>query len=485
MNTIITAYTLRHLTTCERRIWLDAHGDPDQREEVFSPSAFAGRSHEAAVQAAMFGPAEPIQVANWAERVKITRRLMQEGASGIQGAAFERPLNEDSSVVVRGAVDWLRRVSQPSNFGRWAYEPVEIKLHRKPEEPDRLQLDLYLWLLTGEQGVAPSGWLWLGRDTDNRPEREIEHSLRADRLSAAFEQITTILAGDERPIYLASHCELCPWHTFCKGKAASSQAVSLLPGVNRSTWEHFNREGIHTVEHVLARTPKELEKFKGLGKAKARDLHTYAQAFANRQHICRNPIPAEARPTGIMFDLETTIDGAAIGIPWCFGWMEPDGRMLTAVVDAVNDGKNLRLTDGNEIIIIRDSDDGWRMVAESARRYPGPVYHWGSFEMGVLRANAPEDVVKMLESRLHDLNRTFRKTYALPVRGTSIKVVANYLDFKWPNGTNAFTCWADYKAWLEENDRHKLTRAIAYNRADVEALQIIHQWMLEKENLTP
>ena len=51
--TIITAYTLRFLDICERRVWLDANGDPTQRDEItpFVAQLFAGGiEHEQTVR---------------------------------------------------------------------------------------------------------------------------------------------------------------------------------------------------------------------------------------------------------------------------------------------------------------------------------------------------------------------------------------------------------------------------------------------------
>jgi len=89
-------------------------------------------------------------------------------------------------------------------------------------------------------------------------------------------------------------------------------------------------------------------------------------------------------------------------------------------------------------------------------------------------------VIEVLEGRLHDLNRTFKNSFALPMRSTSIKKVAPYFGFAWPEGTNAFSAWHDYTAWLLDNDRDRLARACAYNRADVEALDLIWRWMVRQ-----
>jgi hypothetical protein len=197
----------------------------------------------------------------------------------------------------------------------------------------------------------------------------------------------------------------------------------------------------------------------------------------NRPYLRRAPIPDDLHIPGMMLDLETRMDGGA-SLPWCFGWQIGGSPVQIAIVDHYFEGGTLPLHDGNHIIMIEDSDEGWRMMAEAALTVQGAVYHWGSFEKSILRSTAPADVIAVLDERLHDLNRTFRKSFMLPFKGTGLKKVAPYLGFVWPDGASAFTAWADYNAWLMESNKHALARACAYNRADVEALALIWKWML-------
>ncbi|MBI5667917.1 MAG: TM0106 family RecB-like putative nuclease [Chloroflexi bacterium] len=475
-NPIITAYTLRYLSICERRIWLDHAGDPLAREIVPVEAFAGGIRHEEAVSAAMFGKAMPVVAVDWRDLVEITRSLMEQGVAGIRGAAFERTLSLQPPVTVRGRVDWLRRVAQPSRLGGWCYEPVEIKLRKEVSAEDRLQLDFYVWLLNEAQGVEPSGWFWMGRDSDNRPLNVVEHRYDKNRLMAALGRATDLLAAPAAPpVFLGSHCQTCPWKAACTQAAADGRSVALLPGLSRQTWMHMQRDGVHTLDDILALPPQELSRFKGVGKTRALELHAHARAVVSGMPVPRCPLPEKTRLPGVMLDLETRMDDGGV---WCFGWQGADGQTRVAIVDAYCDADSLTLPDGQVIIMIRDSDEGWRLVADAASELPGPVYHWGSFEKGVLRSTAPTDVVRALDDRLHDLNRTFRQTMALPVRGTSIKKVAPYLGFHWPEGTDAFTAWADYNAWLLDGNARRLARACAYNRADVDALALIWQWMV-------
>jgi uncharacterized protein len=474
---VITAYTLRYVIDCERRVWLNQHGDASLRDQPSLEFAVQGIGHERAVQASMFGQTVPVEAQTWAKMVSATQTLMKRGVTGIQGAAFERALDAESGITVRGRVDWLRRVAQPSQLGGWSYEPVEIKLRRERSDADAVQLDLYIWLLEAAQGVQPSGWLWLGRDEENHPQNRIEHIYRETRLQGALSQAVAALTQSEAPpVFLGSHCKLCPWRASCEKTAKHERSVALLPGLPRHTWEGMRRAGIHTIDQLLELEPDDLRHFKGVGKKRALELLTSARAYTGNRPTVRGPMPEAARLPGVMLDLETRLDDGSI---WCFGWQGADGRIQAAIVDRYYEDDSLLLPDGARVTMVESSDEGWRMVAAAAQEMPGPVYHWGSFEMGMLKNTAPPDVIDALADRLHDLNRTFRKTVAIPVRGTSLKTVAPYLGFEWPEGTNALTACADYEAWLLDNNAHALARACAYNRADIEAMAMIWRWLLD------
>ncbi len=469
---IITAYTLRHLVTCERRVWADGNGDRRLRVEIDSAQAAAGISHETIIQQTMFGPVTSVPASSWDESARLTQEWMTKGVSAIQGAALERLIEFNGQTIsVRGRADWLRR-------SHGYYEPIEIKLRGEAVEADLLQLDLYLWLLMGLQDVEVSGWLWLGRDWNNQPLQMVEHVFDERRLLRAIERAAEALIGKEKPpIFFGSHCALCPWQAACQNEAEIERDVALLPGLQRMTWEQLHEAGFHTLDRVMTAEVETLKRFKGIGKSRAQDFQTFAQAVVTRQPVRRAPLPAVLQDYGVMLDLETNIEREGGGLPWCFGWQVADGAFQVAIVDRFFEGDGFDLPDGTRVQIVPDSDSGWRLIAQAAVNTPGPVYHWGSFEMGVLRATAPLDVIEVLESRLHDLNNTFKKTCTLPVRGTSIKKVAPYLGYRWPEGANAMTAWADYRAWLLEGNRMALGRAIAYNRADVEAMALVWRWM--------
>jgi predicted RecB family nuclease len=475
---IVTAHTLRHLIECERRIWLNQFGELSLRVEPAPPVFVRGIEHEQAISAAMIGPVKTVAAGSWPAMVEATHDLMRRGASGIQGAAFEYtlPLSHNVSITARGRVDWLRRVSQPSAFGGWAYEPVEIKQHNDPNAADYLQLDLYLWLLQQAQDTETSGWFWLGRGFDGEPLNVIEHIYGQQRLEAAFAHVERILTEPSSPpIFLASHCELCPWFAACEQTAVSESAITLLPGLTREMWTGLQQAHIHKLDDMLAHSVDDLRSVKGIGKVKAAEFLAYAAALKTGLPVLLNPLPHVVQQCGIMFDLETRMDD---GVPWCFGWQVGDGPFQVAIVDAYCEMPRLKLRGGVEVNFVPDSDTGWQIFADAISAVPGPIYHWSGFELTVLRKTAPRDVIEALDQRLHDLHRTFKRSCVLPMRGTSIKKVAAYLNFQWPVGSDAISAWVDYQRWLRDSDADALAQACAYNRADVQALAVVRRWLV-------
>jgi predicted RecB family nuclease len=177
-----------------------------------------------------------------------------------------------------------------------------------------------------------------------------------------------------------------------------------------------------------------------------------------------------------MFDLET--DGFT-HVPWCFGWASADGSMHTAVVAAHRRADYVTLIDGSEVMLVPDSDALWSLFAQMTASDGGPIYHWGHYDMGILRSTAPRDVRDQLEGRLHNLHETFKRTVKFPRRGTSLKEIAAHLDFVWSSYQDWMAAYLDYRRWLNSGDLEALSRACSYQQDDVKALGLVWRWLVE------
>lgn len=473
--TMITAAMLRLLSTCHRRVWLDSHGDQTQREPLQSITVqrlAGGNDHERAVHQATAPRLEWITVRSWQEGVTITRDLMQQNAKAINGAFLETTFAD--GIVVRCKID---RLVHLSSLKRPIYAPVEIKKYTQLTEPDLIQMDLYVWLLCQLQNEEPPAEFWLGRDMDDQPLKRIRHDYDESRLMNALHKAADLLQPEaaQPPVILRSHCKECHWYGDCKKLASETLDISLLSNLRQDTRQHFQKEGITSLEQIAAMQPDDLRKFKGI-KSTAHGVHASARAWVNRQPVWYNTLDSICDEGGWMFDIETE---PMTGIVWCIGWSDDQGNSDVALVAPhVSRPRRYRLSDQREIILVPDSDAAWETFAQHVGHCTKPIFHWTGFDAGVMRGSAPDTVKEALTHRLFDLHKIVNQSVKFPVKGTSIKTIAGYMDFKY----TAYQAWDaafnDYNLWLSREDVDALTRACSYQRDDVIALLVIWRWLI-------
>lgn len=235
--------------------------------------------------------------------------------------------------------------------------------------------------------------------------------------------------------------------------------------------------GICTVAQVAALSAEALDAIPGIGPATAHRIRRYAEAMLQQRAIWMDALPPVCRRPGLMFDLETDPETRD---PWSLGWCDPDGNVMIALLAPGMAPGTLRLEDGSHIVLATDNDAVWQVFCDAAMG-DTPIYHWTGYDAGIMRQYAPEHVRAHLTGRMHDLHATFRRTVALPQRSTSLKPVARYLGFEWPDGAESgmgwWLAWRDYQTWRFADDAAALARACRYQRADVDALALVWRWM--------
>lgn len=254
--------------------------------------------------------------------------------------------------------------------------------------------------------------------------------------------------------------------------------IARLPGLGRKVLAALRAQGIETVTDVLAHSIDALDAVPGIGKATASRMHLCAQAIVNDQPIWLNGLPQPCRSSGIMFDLETDPYG---GEPWSLGWLDGHGAARVALVADNLPSGVLRLPDGTQVNVVPDTDTAWVVFNDSCAECDGPIYHWTGYDAGIMRRSAPYNIQCDLNDRMHDLHATFRRTVILPPRSTSLKPVARWLGFEWPEGAEGGfgwqLAWNDYSRWRWAEDIEALVRACRYQRADVDALRVVWAWL--------
>jgi predicted RecB family nuclease len=473
----ITPTQLRQMSICKRRVWLDHHGDGQQRD-TFIPTAFIrGLQHEQTMHAATGDVMETIPVKSWSEGIDVTSRMMQDGVPTIIGAMLQHTesLATGHQITLRGRVDRLvRRVIGV----RPAYHAIEIKQYTTLTAADVAQMDGYLHLLEKTQGRPVSGTFWLGQRADGLPQDEVHHDLDPDRMQTLLTNtIQTVQQMDAPPVHLASHCKTCPWVTACTEQAKTTLDLGLLPHLRQQTRDNLRRAGVSSLDQFAALSVTELQQIKGI-KTTAPALKANAQAYVQQQPVWFNPLPESLQAGGWMLDLETAALAGGDGLPWSIGWGDHHGEMHVVVVAPYQDERILKLPDGNSVILVADKDAAWQTVANSVMVNNLPIYHWTGFDASIMQSTAPKAIRTALEPRMHDLHRTFINTVRLPQKSYSIKKVAVYFGFFWSGYQDWWRAETDYRDWLETGDEQSLAQACDYQRDDVLALVEIWSWLV-------
>ena len=495
--------TIAWLARCERRVWLELHGEcarkvPDRPTAVWR--ATAGRVHAAPVMATMHAPAQPVEVPDWSSRVRETWRMLREGVAEIHQAGLEVPLGE--ARWLHGQPDVLRRCDQPSHFGPWSYEPVEIKQHQRARPHDRLQLDLYRWMLGELQGWVPDGELWLGAHT-GVPTMNHRQTGTLTHLTARWQQIDTLWHRPEPPVAFARFCESCAWRTACDQWAAERQDIAVLTGLERCTADALRADGITTLRQVAVLAPAQLQRYPFAGPTVASHVRAHAQALLAGSPIRASaPQPPVPEPT-LFLDLESDPHSQE---PWAFGWLDGAGQPGIALVIPARPAHapTRTLLAGVPVQFVRTAHAGWQHIAHLVERRPGQIFHWGDHEERMLVRSAAPAVTNALRPRMADLHQACLCRYTLPIpRGASqtsgtLKAVGAYVGQRWPADVDYVVAWMAYTAWRHQMHaaldlRHPqiaamddlLLPAITYLHADVAALRRIWQWLTAQDQEVP
>ncbi len=481
---VLTAATLRHVAICQRRIWLDQHGNPSAANESVSSDtdswSAASERPPQAIYAHHHGELQRIELSSWEQGVMITRDLMAHQADTIFDAHLEliTALDlTDRCFILRCTVDRLQRISRgdPPH-----YAPILIRTHGRPDDADWLHLDLCAWLLQGSHARVAPGELWVGLTTDGHPRQRIAHEYSEDRLVTALSQAAGVLNAAEKPAaQLAPHCRTCRWYVTCQAAAQQAGALDLLYRVSGKTRQQMQAAGLTTLADIATASLEALLDIKGIGPATAPGIRANAQAWLENRPVQYRTLTIPAPPEEAwMFDLET-LEAGGRTLPWCLGWCNPAGETQIALVAPVDAVESCVLPDQQRLTLAPDYETLWLVFADAMAARSAPIYHWTGYDAAVLRSTAPEPVRRQLEPRLHDLHRLFTRSFSLPLKSTSIKTVSVHLGFEWVGTNDWFQAFLDYKQWVETADLAALTRACRYQRADVQSMAWVWRWLVE------
>ena len=479
---IIRASDLRKLHFCQRKAWLDIHGDVTERDlptEGLMMRFIGGVSHEEKVHEATTDEIRQHVVRSWREGIEMTRSAMQQGTRGIIGAFLETEFEMGTKrISVRGKAD---RIVPLRLSGHTVYAPIEIKYYRNITASDELQLDCYIWLLGQIQGIRPPAEFWMGRGVDGRPAQRLRHQYDETRLMQAFELLLQyhLREANEPDVYIDSRCKQCHWFSACRKEAAATYDLSLINRLRQDSREELLTADVKTLNQLIEMEAAQLRQIKGI-KSTAEQFHAQARAWVeDRPIFYREPSPL---CMGDVWHVDTEYypNHAANGYEvWSIGWSRGDEPPSIILVAEGQSEKELSLPNGQRVLVVHSADDAWRLFAEIVGQDDAPIFHWSPADKTALGKKAPQVVIDRIMGRFTDLERHFVKSVQLPVYGTSIKDIAAYVGFAWSGHDHWFAAFRDYETWLSNGDETALTRTCAYQSDDVSALAVVRRWMIE------
>lgn len=446
---------------CARRLYLNRWGDRQQAE---APNAYLQRLRRLALERRRDVAAEWQAIAvDPSDRAASTLDLMAQGVDCIEGGRLQvEPHWADPDLLVR----------QPgqSIWGDWIYQPVAVKLAKKPKTEYLLQLAFQAELLTSIQGVWPEqGWLLL---RDCHP-KAYNLDLRRSQLQEHLAACAPILQNQQEPeLFISrSRCDLCVWQTDCRDRARDQVHLSLLPGVSPSRFAILRDLKLDQLEALATADPQSLAIAADWELGLAQRLVQQAAVFLSQQP---QPLQTYAFPDSdveFFFDIEAQPD---LDLCYLHGVLIRDRRQPESQFRP---------------LLAEQPDqeaDTWQQLLQLLDRHPqAPVYHFCSFEVDSLRRlgqryGCSTRRLETLLTRFIDIHAVLTRSVLLPTESYALKSIARWLGFDWrdteANGSQAIL-WYDY--WLETGDRTWLDRILLYNEDDCRATAIVKDWLAE------
>lgn len=477
----LTNDLLFHYQRCSRRAYLDRYGDRDHADP---PSDYLRKikqdsaAHRDQIMADYHPWHRPeFPKGDWRQGSQATVALMAAGVDTIAGGVLINPLT--NGVYLVSKPDLLVKQSGWSLWGDWQYEPIDIKLGKKPKLDYQIIAAYHAYVVSQVQGNWPeASWLALREGRYYAVDLPRQLPTMAEILAACLQDLLQDTAPD---VFIAhSRCDLCHWFSQCYGQAKQVNHLSLLPGVTPARYTHLQTLGLTTMETLAQAQPAHLANMPGFGDTVAEKLVHQAQATSQGQAIARTrshrfpltPADLPSAEVELYFDIEAAPD---VNLIYLHGVLVVDHCRQTEVFHSL-----LAETLDTE-------QQAWVQFLAVVQRYPNaPIYHFCPYEAQTVRKLSQQygslapDVLDTLIDRFVDIHRCVTEAVTLPVESYALKHIARWMGFQWrdegANGAQSI-CW--YNDWLETGDRTYLEAIQRYNEDDCRATYHVKQWLSE------
>lgn len=365
---------------------------------------------------------------------------------------------ELEAVGLKARYDFLTRVNEPSQLGRFRYEPVKVIGACRASRADALGL-AYQGLVLGEvQGRLPaSGTLVLLGDRNSK----VKLAARYKEVRRVVETLQTWAkapTANAPSVVLNKHCPSCPFRDACLEQAEREDNLSLLDRMTPKFMRKYHDKGIFTIRQ-LSHIYKPRRSRKKANRQVRHSLELQALAIrTGKVHVEHLPgLPR--RTVELILDLE--------GVP------DRDEYYLAGL---------LVCRDGEAMYEAFWADDAegeavmWSALTARLEAFPdAPVYHYGSYEKKAFATLAKRHGKGSgLGDRLINVASCVYGRVYFPVRSNALKVLGRFLGAAWTDpqasGLQSLVWRHRWEATRDERYRQSLRQ---YNREDCEAVQLL------------
>ncbi len=496
---IISDRLLLNYKRCNRRTFLEIHGDASQQEPEKDFLVKLGRENRShfrnVIQSRSLVPQKPqASRRDWQLNAQQTMELMHQGADCIirgtlsvnytqwQTALSEialTPLPDIQSdflagIMFNGAPSLLIKQPGTSCFGDWQYITVNIKLGRKAKPEYKLIAAFHAYILGIVQSQTPERSLLILKE-QNEHNVNLAHGLTT--MQQTVGECLTMLASQQEPEVFISRqrCSLCRWYGYCHQVAKSTEHLSLVPGVTPKRYQYLQELGVNSVKSLV--DVPETSLGEALGSDIARQLKQQINSLQSDRAVVRSSfdlVNTQPIPTGaieLYFDIEAEPE------------RQTDYLLGVLLVDRTTNTEKFYA-----FLAERLEDEGkiWQEFLDFINLYPdAPIFHYSEYEADTIKRLArlygtPKAQKQEVLSRLVDLHLWVNSSVIFPVESYSLKALANWIGFYWRETTGSgdqSVCW--YDQWLNTQDRTLLQLILSYNEDDCRATRYLKDWLLD------
>lgn len=496
----ISDHLLLNYKRCNRRTFLEIHGDVQQKDpekDFLQKLKRENQTHiRNVIEQQSLDPQQPrASRRDWQLNAQQTHELMQKGVDciikgtlSLSYAQWQTAWQDEVLVSLPEdrLQDWLSKltftatpsllIKQPgvSVFGDWEYVPVNIKLGRRAKPEYKLIAAFQAQILGIIQEQIPERSLLILKEHDQH-QVSLEHWLT--KMQQTVADCLVMLATNYEPEVFISRqrCSLCSWHGYCHEIAKSSQHLSLVPGITPKRYEYLQQLGVESAESLINISETDLGET--LGHGVARQLKQQIISIQSDRPIVRSSfdlISTQPIPSGaieLYFDIEAEPE------------RQTDYLLGVLLVDRAANTEQF-----HAFLAERLEDEGkiWQEFLDFIARYPdAPIFHYSEYEADTIKRLArlygtPKQQQLDVLSRLVDLHLWVNSAVIFPVESYSLKALANWIGFYWRETTGSgdqSVCW--YDQWLKTQDRTLLELILSYNEDDCRATRHLKDWLLD------